>query len=148
MAELMSITLLPLLPLEPFFYFYFLTQFSLCFFSGVSKESFEDFVQYATQFLGNMSNYRSFGDRKFIPRVSAQDIQRIVEASAHPQKALALWESTKEEIFSIEPSAKTLLGFPEDGHVSGYYSSNITKADIKLVQDYCEKISLDPLNTR
>ncbi|CAO3672399.1 unnamed protein product [Umbelopsis ramanniana] len=116
--------------------------------SGVSKESFEDFVQYATQFLGNMSNYRSFGDRKFIPRVSAQDIQRIVEASAHRQKALALWESTKEEIFSIEPSAKTLLGFPEDGHVSGYYSSNITKADIKLVQDYCEKIPLDPLNTR
>ncbi|KAG2177685.1 hypothetical protein INT44_008199 [Umbelopsis vinacea] len=116
--------------------------------SGVSKESFEDFVQYATQFLGNMSNYRSFGDRKFIPRVSAEDIQRIVEASAHSQKALALWESTKEEIFSVEPSAKTLLGFPEDGHVSGYYSSNITKADIKLVQDYCEKIPLDPLNTR
>jgi dipeptidyl-peptidase-3 len=114
----------------------------------VSQESFDDFLQYSAQFLGNMSNYRSFGDRKFIPRVSAEEIERIVGASAHREKASALWLATKDEIFNIEPSAKTLLGFNEDGHVSGYYSSNITKDDIKLVQDYCETITLDPLNTR
>jgi dipeptidyl-peptidase-3 len=120
---------------------------SLCI-SGLSQEAFDDFLQYSAQFLGNMGNYRSFGDRKFIPRLSAQDIDQIVDVSTQREKALKLWQNTKDEIFSIEPSAKTLLGYNEDGHVSGYYSSNVTKAEITQVQNYCEKIGLDPLNTR
>lgn len=117
-------------------------------FSGLSQDAFDDFLQYSAQFLGNMGNYRSFGDRKFIPRLSAEDIDRIVDVSAQREKATKLWQNTKDEIFGIEPSAKTLLGYYEDGHVSGYYSSNVTKAEITLVQNYCESIGLDVLNTR
>ncbi|KAI9489456.1 dipeptidyl peptidase-like protein III [Zychaea mexicana] len=109
--------------------------------SGVSKESFEQFLQYSAQFLGNLSNYKSFGDEKFIPRLPVEDLKKIVEAAG---ARLSL--ETQQEIYNVEKN--TLLGFPEDGHLSGYYSSDMTKADIRLVQDFLEEHKIEPLNTR
>lgn len=34
--------------------------------SKLSKDEFEDFLQYVVQFYGNLGNYLSFGDTKFI----------------------------------------------------------------------------------
>ncbi|KAG0168946.1 hypothetical protein DFQ28_011381 [Apophysomyces sp. BC1034] len=115
--------------------------------SDVSKETFDHFLQYSAQFLGNLSNYKSFGDEKFIPRLSADDFEKIVSASGS-QDAARLFSKAKHEIFSVEPVTNNLLGFPDDGHRSGYYSENITKEDIKLVQQFLEKHKIDPLNTR
>ncbi|CAO3622551.1 unnamed protein product [Cunninghamella blakesleeana] len=116
--------------------------------SGVSSETFEQLLQYSGQFLGNLSNYASFGDSKYIPRISATDFEKIIAASEHKEEALALFNQAKDEIYNADSATRNLLGFPEDGHVTGYYSDNITKQDIKLVQDYLEKANIDPLNTR
>lgn len=109
--------------------------------SGVSKESFEGFLQYSAQFLGNLSNYKSFGDEKFIPRIPAEDLEKIVQAAGGQ-----LLPEIKQEIYNVKEN--TLLGFPEDGHLSGYYTQDMTKADIRLVQDFLEKRKIEPLNTR
>ncbi|KAI9255230.1 peptidase family M49-domain-containing protein [Phascolomyces articulosus] len=109
--------------------------------SGVSKESFEQFLQYSAQFLGNLSNYKSFGDEKFIPRIPAEDFEKIVQAAGKQ-----LTSEVKQEIYNVEKN--TLLGFPEDGHLSGYYSQDMTKADIRLVQEFLEEQQIEPLNTR
>lgn len=118
------------------------------FFSTVSPESFENLLQYSGQFLGNLSNYKSFGDEKFIPRVSSEDFEKVVLASESKDEALKLFMESKNEIYNVEPVAHNLLGYPDDGHLSGYYSDNVTKADIQRVQSYLEKVNVDPLNTR
>ncbi|GAA5805626.1 hypothetical protein HPULCUR_011147 [Helicostylum pulchrum] len=115
--------------------------------SGVSAETFEQFLQYSAQFLGNLSNYKSFGDEKFIPRLSEQDFAKIISGSGS-KEAIELFEQSKQELYSVEPIARNLIGFPEDGHISGYYSQNISKSDILLVQGFLEKEKIDPLNTR
>lgn len=53
-----------------------------------------------------------------------------------------------EEIYGTDPIAHNLLGFPEDGHVSGYYSDNVTCDDIQLVHEFLQKEKINPLNTR
>jgi dipeptidyl-peptidase-3 len=98
--------------------------------------------------LGNLSNYKSFGDEKFIPRISPEDFEKVVAASELKDEALALFHQSKDELYNVEPVARNLLGYPDDGHLSGYYSDNVTKEDIKSVQAYLEKMNFDPLNTR
>lgn len=115
--------------------------------SGVSKETFEQFLQYSAQFLGNLSNYKSFGDEKFIPRLNVTDFEKIIRASGS-EEAIKSFEACKEEIYTIEPVAHNLIGFPDDGHLSGYYTQNVTKGDIELVQQFLEKEKINPLNTR
>ena len=40
------------------------------------------------------------------------------------------------------------IGFPEEGGTTGYWSHNMTKGDLKLVQDFLKNQSIDILNTR
>jgi dipeptidyl-peptidase-3 len=98
--------------------------------------------------LGNLSNYKSFGDEKFIPRLSEQDFEKIILVSESKEEAIKLFKKSRNEIYSVEPVTRNLIGFPQDGHISGYYSENITNDDIKLVQTFLEKEKIDPLNTR
>lgn len=76
-----------------------------------------------------------------------QDFERIIRASGSA-KAVELFQQCSHELYNVEPTAHNLLGFPQDGHLSGYYSPNITNEDIILVQAFLEKEKIDPLNTR
>ncbi|ORX95391.1 dipeptidyl-peptidase III [Basidiobolus meristosporus CBS 931.73] len=115
--------------------------------SGVGEEAFQHWLQYAGQFLSNLANYKSFGDTKFIPRVSEADLEAIVKAKAN-QKVTELFEAVRQNIYSVTPESKNLLGYVDDGHVSNYYSENVAKKDILEVQRYLESIDVDSLNTR
>lgn len=101
-------------------------------------------MQYCGQFLGNLSNYKSFGDEKFVPRLAAAEFQKIAAARG----CADAFTKVQDEIYGIEPAARNLIGYPEDGHLSGYYSSNVTKADIANVQAFLDKNSINALNTR
>jgi len=116
--------------------------------SGVSQEDFDSVLEYAAQFLSNLANYKSFGDIKFIPRVPAETFRKVVAASARAEEALPLFDKYAEEIYAIAPTARTLLGYLDDGHVTNYYGGDITKEDIKAVQKWVEARGQDPLNTR
>ncbi|KAI8050556.1 peptidase family M49-domain-containing protein [Syncephalis plumigaleata] len=105
--------------------------------ANVDEDAFVAVQEYAAQCLGNLANFKSFGDVKFIPRVPADTFRKVVAASA-----------LKDEIYTVQPTARTLLGYPEDGHVTNYYTNSVTKADIKVVQEFCESRHMDPLNTR
>ncbi|KAI8059338.1 peptidase family M49 [Gongronella butleri] len=115
--------------------------------SGVSPDAFDAMLQYCGQFLGNLSNYKSFGDEKFIPRIGKDEFRRIVAAAAD-QDLVTVFDDVEDEIYNVDAAPRNLLGYPDDGHVSGYYSANITKDDIKTIQAFLEKINVDPLNTR
>ncbi|KAI8808913.1 peptidase family M49-domain-containing protein [Cladochytrium replicatum] len=116
--------------------------------SGVSEEEWSQFVDFVVVVLGNMGNYRSFGDTKIIPRLSEESFAKIAKASDNPS-AFATYEAIKSDIFAADPSGQLLLGFPvPDGHVSGYYTPNMSKAEIDFVQAELDVNGISALNTR
>lgn len=103
--------------------------------SDYSKLEIDDdikqgYLEYASQFLSNLGNYKSFGDKKFIPRISVNDFEKIVKLS---NTDLELFNKIKTPLYSIDEKS-ALLGFPSDGHVSGYYFGDVSKKDIDLIK--------------
>lgn len=115
--------------------------------AGLSDEELKDYLDYAAQFLGNLGNYKSFGDSKFVPRIDAKRLAALAKVSSAAQK---LHESFKDAIYTGDDMAKLHLGYPSAGHVSTYYpdSPDITKEEIAGVSDFLESKGLLPENTR
>ena len=111
----------------------------------VSDEDSINFLEYASQFLSNMGNFKSFGDSKFIPRLSSDSFKAISSIDA---KAKALFEKIGKVMYSTEPEKANLLGFPDQGHVTSYYSSDITKEAIMAIKNIMADIGMMPENTR
>ena len=105
------------------------------------------YLEYASQFLSNLGNYKSFGDKKFVPQLSSADFKKIVD-SAKNAKLTALFESVENQLYSTEPA---LLGWPEKGQLSSYYpdcTSVITQAEIEAVNSALAAKGIMPENTR
>ncbi|EUC29711.1 hypothetical protein COCCADRAFT_105840 [Bipolaris zeicola 26-R-13] len=115
--------------------------------SGLSQEDIDAYLNYAAQFLGNMGNYRSFGDSKFVPRLPPRQLKALATVS---KDTLALYEKIKDSIYAGDDVGKLHLGYPGAGHISAYYpdSPNITNEEISKVSDFLEGKGLLPENTR
>jgi len=105
------------------------------------------YLNYAAQFLGNLGNYKSFGDSKFVPRLEPRQLKALATVS---KETLEKYEKFKDLIYAGNDVAKLHLGYPSAGHVSTYYpaSPHITKEDITGVSDFLESKKLLPENTR
>lgn len=117
--------------------------------ADVSTEEVQYFLQYAAQFLGNLGNYKSFGDVKFIPRCSLETLHAL--ASRTSDDAVKLFEKCKSAIYANEGQPALMhFGFPGQGHISSYYpgSPDITQPEIEQVGEFLEKKKLLPENTR
>ncbi|EGW30568.1 uncharacterized protein SPAPADRAFT_143827 [Spathaspora passalidarum NRRL Y-27907] len=112
----------------------------------VSEQTITYYLEYASQFLGNVGNYKSFGDKKFIPRLSPQEFDEFVKAVGE-EKVSEKYNKVREAIFSVD---QPLLGYPESGHLSNYYpdSPKITKTEIDAVNKALAKAGIMPENTR
>lgn len=115
--------------------------------ASVDDSELTHFLEYAAMFLGNLGNYKSFGDSKFLPRCSEESLAALAATAPEAEK---LYKATNGAIFSSDKPAAMHLGFPDAGHVSTYYpdSPGITKGDIEAVNAWTEKKGLLPENTR
>ncbi|KAF2735504.1 dipeptidyl-peptidase III [Polyplosphaeria fusca] len=115
--------------------------------AGVSSDDMQAYLDYAAQFLGNLGNYKSFGDSKFVPRIEPTQLKALASVS---KATLELFEGFKDHIYTGDDVAKLHLGYPSSGHVSTYYpdSPGITKEEIAGVGDFLESKGLLPENTR
>lgn len=115
--------------------------------AGFTADELKAYLDYAAQFLGNLGNYKSFGDSKFVPRLESK---RLFALAAVSPQALKLYQQFKSSIFTGDDVAKLHLGYPSAGHVSTYYpgSPDITKEEIAGVSDFLESKGLLPENTR
>ncbi|KAK6464589.1 dipeptidyl-peptidase [Scheffersomyces coipomensis] len=111
-----------------------------------SKVLVTQYLEYASQFLSNVGNYKSFGDKKFIPVASAESFDKLIEA-INDDEASKLYKSVREAIFSTKQG---LLGWPENGHISGYYPGviDISKAEATDVNEALADKGIMPENTR
>ena len=77
---------------------------------GVTREEWQRFIAYVGGFYGNMSNYHSFGDTKFVPEVAPEKFKAILfsnplytEPSAFYKEYLdKLYPLVEREIFALE----------------------------------------------
>jgi dipeptidyl-peptidase-3 len=115
--------------------------------AGLSQEEVDAYLNYAAQFLGNLGNYKSFGDSKFVPRLDPRQLKALATVS---KETLGLYEEFKDAIYAGDDVSKLHLGYPSAGHVSTYYpnSPSITKEEIAGVSDFLESKGLLPENTR
>ena len=115
--------------------------------AGLSDDELAAFLDYSAQFLGNLGNFKSFGDSKFVPRLNERQLKAL--AAVSPQ-TLEIYERIKDGVFVSKNVGKMHLGYPDQGHVSTYYpdSPDITKEEISIVSDFLESKKLLPENTR
>ena len=119
--------------------------------NGLTSDEWTHLTAYLAGFLQNCGNYFSFGDTKFIPQISAEKFWNFIKGSEayklEPAKIEDTWQHIEKEIYAhTKPYAE--IGFTDNDCLSSYYSSNMTKADCKFVQDFLESISMSALNTR
>jgi dipeptidyl-peptidase III len=118
--------------------------------SGISDDDLNHFLDYSTQFLGNLGNYKGFGDSKFIPRLSAEALEKLVSKT---DKAKALFDSIGGKTGAIYSGAEKPsimhLGFPDQGHLSTYYlGTQISQDEIEAISNTMAKNEILPENTR
>ncbi|KAG5355786.1 putative dipeptidyl peptidase 3 [Yarrowia sp. B02] len=107
----------------------------------VSKDDVRSFLEYSSQFLSNLGNFKSFGDAKFVPRLERAKFAAIAAAA----KQTAAFDKVADAIYSTD---KTLLGFLDKGHVTAYYGGDITEDEITKINDFCASKTIYPENTR
>lgn len=78
---------------------------------------FQAILVYASTFYSNMGNYKSFGDTKFIPAVTADKMKAFVDCSEAYKKDRqaidSIWEAIGEKMYSLKPFERQ-IGFPPE----------------------------------
>lgn len=100
--------------------------------ANLTTEDLKFFLEYATQFLGNCGNYKSFGDSKFVPRCGEDVFAALAAQDEHANRH---YQATNGAIFSSNNEGLMQLGYPESGHMTTYYpdSKDIKKSDIDAI---------------
>ena len=88
-----------------------------------------------------MGNYYSYGDKKFIPNFDKKIFIRILKILTKDKNI----NNIIDIIYSINKNNK-MLGYPENG-VTSYYSNNLTKNEISIINKYMISINMSPYNT-
>lgn len=113
----------------------------------LDSQAVTEYLEYASQFLSNLGNYKSFGDKKFVPKITPEKFGKLVQEGVKDSGLTKTYESIKEALYD---TSKGLLGWPENGHVSSYYlgAQPITKAEVEEVNEALASRNIMPENTR
>lgn len=105
------------------------------------------YLEYASQFLSNLGNYKSFGDKKFVPKLAASEFAKVVDATG----STSLGDLYKAIEVPLYDTAVGLLGWPEKGQMSSYYpecAAVILKDDVEAINAALAARGIMPENTR
>ena len=122
---------------------------------GVTEEEWKAFIAYCGGFYGNLSNYHSFGDMKFVPDLDSAKFAAIL--TSHPLYSVAsstykkrfdeIYPLIEREIFIYEEPFKQ-LGYHHKKAVTAYFSPSFTEEELNLLKEFFAEKKIDPLNTR
>lgn len=118
-----------------------------------NAEELTAFYNYVVSFYGNLGEYLSFGDRKFLPRMPMDTFGAILLKHAaevgdegKAAQVAELWESLKEQMYFLDDKAKG-LGKPHEA-TTGYYMGDVLPEDVELISKFMEEKQLEAWNTR
>merc|ERR1719187_1826880 len=113
--------------------------------AGLNDQQVDAFFVYCSGFLGNMGNYKGFGDSKFVPNLPVERLEVLVRASKAwgEEEAVvgALWEATKGPMYSLTDQEKQ-LGLGKKG-ITKYFTPNCDLEDSELVNRFFKTKSLE-----
>eukprot|EP00592_Proboscia_alata_P014963 CAMPEP_0194395418 /NCGR_PEP_ID=MMETSP0174-20130528/124414_1 /TAXON_ID=216777 /ORGANISM="Proboscia alata, Strain PI-D3" /LENGTH=868 /DNA_ID=CAMNT_0039191355 /DNA_START=112 /DNA_END=2719 /DNA_ORIENTATION=+ len=122
--------------------------------AGFTEEEVKEAMMYCAAFYGNLGNYKSFGDTKFVPVLSPAWF-RLFLVSGLPstntqtsklQTFDELWDGCVDRMYSLPPRHRQ-LGLGSKG-ISTYFSSNCGPDDADIAARFLTSIQLSPYNTR
>ena len=112
---------------------------------GVCDADINAFISYFAGIYGNLGNYLSFGDTKFIPAIP-RDVFTTIVNSCQAFGAKDILDKVIDSIYSLHPQ-RLRLAFPPDG-LTTYYSGNCTREDAEVAQRYLKAMKMEGYNTR
>ena len=116
--------------------------------SNINEEEITKFIEYSSKFYSNISNYLSFGKKKFIPDISKEKFELILKTSTiYEDQIKNIWEKYKELIYN-NSSNFTTLNLEENHGKNSYYLGGIIEKEIDEVDKVLQEKKIDPLNTR
>jgi len=100
--------------------------------AGMSADEQAKAMCYAAAFYGNVGNYKSFGDTKFVPDIAPARLELLLLAGGADEAAVAaLWSECRERMYSLPPRQRQ-IGLGAANGVSTYFSSNCEEADADM----------------
>jgi len=115
---------------------------------GLTDVEVDQALMYAAAFYGNIGNYKSFGDTKFVPELPAERFKILLTAGgADSGKVEALWEECCARIYSLPPRQRQ-MGLGSANGISTYFSANCEECDADVVNQFLTSIDLSAYNTR
>lgn len=115
---------------------------------GVSGEEVQKILMYAAAFYGNLGNYKSFGDTKFVPDIPADKFYSFLTAGkADAAKVEKLWSECSERLYSLPPRQRQ-MGLGRAQGISTYFSANCEDKDAEVSAKFMDSIGISPYNTR
>ena len=116
--------------------------------AGLTPTELDQGLIYAAAFYGNMGNYKSFGDTKFVPALAAKRFKLLLSAGQADAAAFSrLWAACADRMYSLPPRQRQ-MGLGSAAGISTYFSANCTEEDAAVASRFLESISLSPYNTR
>jgi len=121
--------------------------------NGLTSEEISHVIMYAAAFYGNMGNYKSFGDTKFVPAVPQDRFHAFVQSatstsiSAVAEEVERLWQECHQRMYSLTPRQRQ-MGLGESKGISTYFSANCEDTDAKRANAFLDSIGLSAYNTR
>lgn len=112
---------------------------------GIASAITIKYLEYASQFLSNLGNYKSFGDKKFIPALEVTQLDDLVKA-IDSKDVSELYSQVRTPLYSVDAS---LLGWATEGHITNYYPDSIvSQSEAELVNAALASKGIMPENTR
>ncbi|KAM3546936.1 hypothetical protein ARSEF1564_000249 [Beauveria bassiana] len=110
----------------------------------ITDGELQAFLEYAGTFLCNLGNYYGEGDRKFVPDLTPDVLQKVATISAAATERLS---AIMQPLLAVPPFG---LGYPNDNAASAYYpgTERISHEELAKVSKVMAAHAIEPENTR
>jgi len=119
--------------------------------NGLTTNEISHVIMYAAAFYGNMGNYKSFGDTKFVPAVPQDRFHKFLQSatstSNRAEEVERLWQECHQRMYSLTPRQRQ-MGLGQTKGISTYFSANCDESDATLANAFLDSIGLSAYNTR
>jgi dipeptidyl-peptidase-3 len=116
--------------------------------AGMTQPEVDQALIYAASFYGNVGNYKSFGDTKFVPELPAERMKVLLSAgTADATKVEVLWNECCARMYSLPPRQRQ-MGLGASNGISTYFSANCEEADASIGNKFLDSSGLSAYNTR
>ncbi|KAM3443597.1 hypothetical protein MY4824_000483 [Beauveria thailandica] len=114
---------------------------------NITDRELQAFLEYAATFLCNLGNYYASlgeGDRKFLPDLTPDVLQKVATMSTAATERLS---TIMQPLLAVPPFG---LGYPSDHAASAYYPGTelISHAEVAKVSQVMAMYGIEPENTR